>query len=313
MGVKDLQGKKFLITGSTGRLGREICQRLEELNATVIPIILKGYPELPKRVNWSSSVKPEKIFKKEDLALLDSPDYVINFHWQVERSKSFTEQLLYEINSNIYLHEFFWDWLKERKPEKFINISTIKIFSELNENPVSSASIPKPLTPYGISKVAAENYFNAFFHKSATKVINLRLGSISALGEVPTQLLSQLFNSAFNNKKITVNKGHLSNILYIDEAIDLIINSALIDNKEDYLVVGDGELNEDISKRFEEIAQKKLSVEYLDLMPGTVDSVFISDREILSSEWTRFYSLDSLIQQIIKLNFDRLSSTVSNR
>ncbi len=250
-----------------------------------------------------------KIYSKEDLEKIEIPDYVINFHWQVNRSKSFTDQLIYEINSNIYKHTFFWDWLKEVQPTKFINISTIKIFSELNQNPVSSSSIPEPLTPYGIAKVTAEKYFTAVFHKSMTKVINLRLGSVSSYGEVPTQLLTQLFNSIFNKKKITVNKGHISNILYIDEVIDLIINSALLDDKENYLVVGDAYLNEYISQRFEEIAKGKLNAEYVDLYPGTVDSIFISDRDKLKSSWTRSYSLDSMIELIIKSNL-RNSSTI---
>jgi nucleoside-diphosphate-sugar epimerase len=279
------------------------------LNATVVPIILKGYPEQPKRVEWNSSVKPIKIYKKVDLNQLQVPDYVINFHWQVDRSKSFTEQLLYEINSNLYLHEFFWEWLREKQPKKFINISTIKIFSELNENPVESSTVPKPLTPYGIAKVTAESYFNSLFHKSTTRVVNLRLGSVAAFGEVPTQLLTQLFNSAFNNKKITVNKGHISNILYIDEAIDLIINSVLTGDKEDYLVVGEGQLNEYISQKFEEISKRKLNAEYIDLNPGIVDQIYISDRDKLKSSWTRSYSLDSMIKMIIKSNLKN-SSTI---
>ena len=135
-----------------------------------------------------------------------------------------------------------------------------------------------------------------------TKVINLRLGSVSSYGEVPTQLLTQLFNSIFNKKKITVNKGHISNILYIDEVIDLIINSALLDDKENYLVVGDPYLNEYISQRFEEIAKGTLNGEYVDLYPGTVDSIYISDRDKLKSSWTRSYSLDSMIELIIKSN-----------
>lgn len=288
-------------------MGKEICQRLEELNATVIPVILIGYPEKPKRVEWNSSVKPIKIYEKEDLNQLQVPDFVINFHWQVERSKSFTEQLLFEINSNLNLHEFFWEWLKEKKPKKFINISTIKIFSELNQSPVSSSSNPIPLTPYGISKIAAENYFRTLFHKSLTQVINLRLGSISAFGEVPTQLLSQLFNSTFNNKKITVNKGHISNILYINEAIDLIINSALIGDN-DFLVVGEGQLNEFISQKFEEISNRKLNADYIDLNPGIVDPSYISDRDKLKSDWTRYYSLDSMIKMIIKSNLNSTSA-----
>ncbi len=263
-------------------------------------------------MEWTSTVKPIRIYNKEDLSQLEAPDYVINFHWQVDRSKSFTEQLLYEINSNLYLHEFFWEWLKEKQPKKFINISTIKIYSELNQSPVSSSSIPIPLTPYGISKVAAENYFRTLFYKSLTQIINLRLGSISAFGEVPTQLLTQLFNSAFNNKKITVNKGHISNILYIDEAIDLIINSVLTGGKEDFLVVGEGQLNEYISQKFEEKSLRKLNAEYSNLNPGIVDPSYISDRKKLQSSWTRSYSLDSMIELIIKLNL-RCTSTIDRK
>ena len=286
---------------------------MEELDAIVIPIILEGYPELPKRVEWNSKTKPFKVYDKTDLSNLEVPDYVINFHWQVDRSKSFSEQFLFEINSNIYKHSFFWEWLKEIQPQKFINISTIKIFSELNNNPISSSTIPKPVTPYGISKVAAENYFSALFHKSNTKLINIRLGSISSYGEVPTQLLTQLYNSVFNKKKITINKGHRTNILYIEEAIDLIINSTSLDDKENYILVGYGILNEDISKRFEEISNGKLNAEYVDLFPDIVDPVFISDRDKLKSSWTRNYSLESIIELIIRTNLrNSSSSTQSN-
>lgn len=291
-------------------MGTDLCFRLEELGAEVIPIILKGYPELPKRVGWKSTYKPIKLYSSQDIKNLEIPDYVINFHWQVNRSKSFTDQLIFEINTNIYEHTFFWDWLKEVQPKKFINISTVRIFSELNPNPISSSSIPKPLTPYGIAKVTAENYFKAVFHKSMIKVTNIRLGSVSSYGEVPTQLLTQLFKSIFNKKKITINKGHISNILYIDEVVDLIINSALVGDEENYMVVGEGYLNEFISQRFEEIAERKLNAEYTDLFPGIRDPIFIPDIDKLRSDWTRTFSLDSLIKQVIKSNLENPSNTI---
>lgn len=147
------------------------------------------------------------------------------------------------------------------------------------------------------------------FHKSTTDVINLRLGSVSSYGEVPTQLLTQLFNSIFNKKNIIVNKGHISNILYIDEVIDLIISSALLNDKENYLVVGEGYLNEYISQRFEEIAQRKLNAEFVDLFPGAIDQTFISDIAKLQASWTRSFSLESLIDMVIKSN---LQSTSAN-
>ena len=152
--------------------------------------------------------------------------------------------------------------------------------------------------------MTAENYFNALFNGSLIKVINIRLGSVSSYGEAPSQLLTQLYNSTFNKKKIKINKGHFSNILYINEAIDLIINSALLGNEDNYMVVGEGNLNEHISHRFEEIAKGKLTAEYVDLNPGTIDPTFVSDRNKLQSTWTRSYSLDSLIELIIKLNLN---------
>lgn len=146
-----------------------------------------------------------------------------------------------------------------------------------------------------------------------TDVINLRLGSVSSYGEVPSQLLTQLFNSIFNKKNIIVNKGHISNILYIDEVIDLIISSALLNDNKNYLVVGEGYLNEYISQRFEEIAQRKLNAEFVDLFPGTIDQIFISDIAKLQSSWTRSFSLESLIDMVIKLNLQSTSTNdVSN-
>ncbi len=92
--------------------------------------------------------------------------------------------------------------------------------------------------------------------------------------------------------------------------MDLIINSALIDNKDEYLVVGEGKLNEDIAKRFEQISKRKLNAEYEDLNPGTNDQIYITDRDNLKSNWTRSYSIDSMIKMIIKSNLEN-SSTIN--
>ena len=90
------------------------------------------------------------------------------------------------------------------------------------------------------------------------------------------------------------------------------MNSALLEAKNTYLVVGKGYLNEYISQRFEEIAKGKTNAEYVDLYPGTVDPIFISDLNKLQSTWTRSYSLDSMIELIIKSNL-RSSSTIDTR
>ena len=94
--------------------------------------------------------------------------------------------------------------------------------------------------------------------------------------------------------------------------IDLIISSALSRDEENYMVVGEANLNEYIGERFEAIAKRRLNAEYVDLNPGIEDPIFISDIHKLKSTWTRSYSLDSLIEQVIRSNLYGLSTMNTN-
>lgn len=297
-----LSGKTFFITGSTGRLGCATVYRLEELGAAVVPLVFGNFPLKPKRVNWTARSYPIKVNNPVDLNKLPKPDYVINFHWQIDRTLPYTEQLIYEIDNNINRITFMWDWFLNKKIQRFINISSTKVFSHLNQKLVSADTEPRPISPYGIAKVAAEKFFDAYFRDSSFPVIQLRLCSVMSFGEHPSHLISQLYTSAFRNKRITINTGHMTNIIYIDEAIDLIINAALIAKKQRYIITTSGITTDQLSSKFEQISGHRINAEYIDLEPGRSEPMFISDIEKLQADWIRCTSLESAIKKIIELN-----------
>ena len=297
-----LSGKTFFILGSTGRLGCATVNRLEELGAAVVPLVLGKYPLKPKRVNWPAKTHPIKVNNPNDLNKLPKPDYVINFHWQIDRTLRYTEQLIHEIDNNIHRINFMWDWLLNKAVRRFVNISSIKVFSHLNQNPVSVNTEPRPISPYGVAKVAAERFFDAYFQDSSYPVIHLRLCSVMSFGEHPSHLISQLYNSAFKNKRVTINTGHTTYIMYIDEVVDLIISAALIAEKQRYIVTTPGIKTDQVASKFEQISGRRISAEYTDLEPGRADPIFVSDIEELQGEWIRYTSLESAIKKIIELN-----------
>lgn len=294
-----LSGKTFLITGASGRLGYETVLRLEGLGATVLPLVLTGYPLLPKRVLYNARTSLIPVHKEKDLLSIAHPDYVINFHWRVDRSLSFTNQLLFEILHNLQLPAALWDWLSELNISCFVNISTTRVFSHLNTNPITSRTEPRPLSPYGIAKLAAEKFFDARFCRSVWPVVHLRLCSVVSPGEHPSHLMSQLYKSAYENKKITINKGHLCTLIYIDEVVDIIINAALTAVPGRYIITTEPVPITHVVSEFETISDRKINATYIDLQPGMTDPLFESDREHLLSSWTRQTCLNMAIKNYI--------------
>jgi nucleoside-diphosphate-sugar epimerase len=294
-----LEGKVFMVTGSTGRIGCELTARLEDLGADVVPVVLGGYPTSPKRINWSAQSYPLKVNNIKDLKKVPLPEYLINLHWQVNRNLPFSMQLTYELQSNVTEISFFWDWVAGLSLKRFINVSTIKVFSELNERIIKSNTEPRPITPYGIAKLTAEKYYDALFHISSFPTTHLRLCSVASFGEHPSQLMSQLCQSAFKKNRIKLYALSNTSIIYIEEVIDLIISAAVNATDERYLIAKKIKTNAQIAKKFEQISKRVLDAEYIDIKPKIKNPVFISDIKKLRTSWMRTYSLDQMIEAII--------------
>ena len=100
-------------------------------------------------------------------------------------------------------------------------------------------------------------------------------------------------------KKIRLNKGHRTNLIYIDDAVDLIISAALKATEREYILAAEGVQNHIIASEFERISGLKLNAEYIDFMPGIADRCFISDIPKLNVQWTRKNSLEEMIKKLI--------------
>jgi len=295
-----LAGKIFLVTGATGRLGSALTARLEELGASVLPLVLNGYPSRPHSVSWTARTLPLVITNATGLTGLPSPDAVINLHWKVDRTRTDTEQLLHELDLNVHQPGFLWDWLKSREPTRFINVSSINIFSHLNQGPVNARTEPRPASPYGIAKFAAEKFFDARFSGGRTSVTHLRLCSVCSYGEHPSQLVSRLAASTFQRKSFTLHTGHRVSLMYIDEAIDTLINAALTAISGPHLAVTPSQTVEEVASLFQSLSGLPLHVERRDLTPNIQEIEYASDLDRLRAPWVRVTPLAQALTLIMK-------------
>jgi len=295
-----LAGKTVLVTGATGRLGRDLTARVESFGARVLPLVLPGYPDRPKTVPWISQTPPLRVADAADLDRLPRPDHVVNLHWRVNRALPMTESILEEVKASLHHPAFLWEWLRQNPPVSFVNCSTIMVFGRTHRGPISADTEPEPSTPYGIAKLTGEKFFNAYLDTGNTALVHLRLSSVCSYGEHPTHLVSRLLSSVLDGVRIQVNVAHAVNLLYIDDAVDALVSAMLRDGPGRLIAAAESRRIVDVARAVERLTGTTLNADFVDLAPGAPDPEFVSDLAALQAPWTRRTPLEVALEHILE-------------
>jgi UDP-glucose 4-epimerase len=65
----------------------------------------------------------------------------------------------------------------------FVNASSSAVYGESNELPISEKTLTRPISPYGVSKLAAENYCTSFARLYGLHTISLRYFNVYGPGQ----------------------------------------------------------------------------------------------------------------------------------
>ena len=212
------EGKKILITGGTGSLGRALTKKLLKLNVDTIRIFSR---------NESKQVEMESEFSDKRLRFflgdvndlnrlkraLEEVDYV--FHAAALKHVPKIEYNPFEaIKTNVIGSQNVIEACLHENVEKAICIGTDKAVS--------------PLNTYGATKLlmeklfaTANNYLNPEKHK--TKFIGVRYGNVfGSSGSVVPKFVEQIIN----NQKITITDMDMTRFsITMEQALDFILKA----------------------------------------------------------------------------------------
>jgi nucleoside-diphosphate-sugar epimerase len=127
-----------LITGATGFVGRNLT---EYLTTYGIPQLILSREELTR----------------EDYAKLDRSDIVIHLAGKAHDIRNASDPGDYD-RVNFELTKQLFEAFLRSASSKFIFVSSVKAIADYTEMPLSEETIPNPRTPYGISKLKAEEF-----------------------------------------------------------------------------------------------------------------------------------------------------------
>ena len=114
--------------------------------------------------------------------------------------------------------------------KKFIFASSSSVYGNQSSIMNEDTSLTKPVSPYGVTKLAAENLVNLYFKNYEIPTISLRYFTVYGPRQRPDMAFSRFFRSIIKDKKLTIfgNPGSVVPWRKFSEPTGLsILNSSL--------------------------------------------------------------------------------------
>lgn len=220
MGKIDLKGKRVLVTGGNGYLGKHLVTWLQKENAKVFVIDKIGVEN-----NNSFIIDITNRQEVEDIVNEIQPEVIFHLAASLNRNRDFDQyDNINNINHFGTLNLLLA--LKEIPYLNFIFTSTSEIYGD-NIAPFHEGQIPFPVSPYSLTKVHSENLVSTFSKTYNKNFTILRLfnffGKNMPLEFFIPQMITSLKKESFFEMTFGEQKR---DFLYVDDIIQAMILSA---------------------------------------------------------------------------------------
>ncbi len=224
---------KILVTGAAGFIGSHCCEKLHELGHEVIGVdnFNPYYNVNLKRLNGS-------VLQKKGIEILETdlrdPDLIKNlptdidyiFHFAAQPGISATSSFEAYLTNNVIATKNLIDYaLQISQLKLFVNISTSSVYGI--DATYSEDRVPKPISYYGITKLAAEQLVLAASREEKVKACSLRLYSVYGPRERPEKLYTKLISCGFSDEAFTLYRRsahHRRSFTYVGDIVDGVVS-----------------------------------------------------------------------------------------
>jgi UDP-glucose 4-epimerase len=204
---------KALVTGTAGFIGSTLAERLLADGADVVGIdcFTDYYPRAIKERNLSA-LKPhphfrfvESAIQDVDLgALLADRTHVFHLAAQAGVRKSWGRDFaIYTVN-NIEATQMLLEAAMTVRLERFVYSSSSSVYGDHVPMPMREDAVPQPVSPYGVSKLAAEQLCYLYFANFGVPTVSLRYFTVYGPRQRPDMAFHKFLRAAILGEPITV-------------------------------------------------------------------------------------------------------------
>lgn len=272
----------ILVTGACGFIGTNLCHSLLEDGhfVTGVDAFTNNYQSSIKRANHKDLEKFKNFALIEcdlldvDLApLVKGVDVIFHLAGQPSVHNSWGVDFQVYSNRNIVLTQRLLRAANEAKTTRFVNSSSSSIYGRVTSTPTKETDEKCPISPYGVTKLAAENLVSLYGSEFGLSTISLRYFTVFGPRQRPDMAFNKLIQAGRKGESFPLHGdgSQIRDFTFVGDVVEANKLAAFADvSSGSVFNIGGGapvSMSETI-KMLEEIMNLKIEIEFTPLGPG---------------------------------------------
>ncbi len=203
---------KALVTGVAGFIGSHLAASLLDQGAMVtgIDCFTDYYPRALKERNLEAIRRDgfrfaETSIQDADLpALLDGVTHVFHLAAQAGVRKSWGKDFQIYTTNNIEATQCLLEACVGRPLTRFVHASSSSVYGDLAAIPMREDALPRPVSPYGVTKLAAEQLGYLYHVNYGVPTAAMRYFTVYGPRQRPDMAFNRFLRAALNDEPITM-------------------------------------------------------------------------------------------------------------
>ena len=222
---------RSIVTGAAGFIGSHLVDRLLTLDHEVVGVdcFTDYYSRRLKNANLAQ-VRDDARFRliegdllELDLAtLLEGADYVFHTAGQAGVRPSWGEHFAGYIQNNIAATQRLLEAAKAAELQKLVFASSSSVYGNAKVLPVTEAMLPEPVSPYGVTKLAAEHLCSLYAQVYGVPAVSLRLFTVYGPRQRPEMAIQRFLTAALHQERVAIygDGTQTRDFTFVDDVVD---------------------------------------------------------------------------------------------
>jgi UDP-glucose 4-epimerase len=280
---------KAVVTGAAGFIGSHLSEKLISggHQVTGVDSFLDYYPRRIKESNLEK-LKSSSGFELIEGNILDinwgpvlsETDVVYHLAAQAGVRASWSKNFVVYTKNNIEATQLLLEESKKSKIKKFVYASTSSVYGDTVDIPMRETSVLRPVSPYGVTKLAAEDLCYLYWKNFGIPCVSLRYFTVYGPRQRPDMGFYRFILAALEGRDITIfeDGNQTRDFTFIEDIVrGTILASERGREGQAYNLGGGSRISvNEVLKMLGEIMNQELKIQYAEKQKGDMRHTFAS-------------------------------------